>query len=211
MFNRVRRHIADTKTARKKAEQHMQTERRPIAGKAFRMYRITPHAMGAMLLVFLTCAAVENTAGAAPEPELTPPPGATPVREVQAGGAQVYACRAAADGTYQWTLTGPKALLVNDDGSDFGTHGAGPSWTAADGSTIRADGAHPLAVVKRTGAVPALMLKVVSSNGSGLLTGVQYVRRADTEGGVAPARGCDAAHAGATTAVHYSAVYTFFR
>jgi hypothetical protein len=108
-------------------------------------------------------------------------------------------------------LTGPKALLVNDDGSDFGMHGAGPTWTAADGSSIRADGAHPLAVVKRAGAVPGLMLKVVSSNGSGALSGVQFVRRADTEGGAAPATDCDAAHAGATTAVHYSAVYTFFR
>jgi hypothetical protein len=133
------------------------------------MYRKTPRAMGAALLLFLTCAAVHDTAGAAPEPELTPPPGATIVREVQAGGAQVYACRAAADG------------------------------------------AHLLAVVKRAGAVPALMLKVVSSNGSGALSGVQFVRRADTEGGAAPATGCDAAHAGATTAVHYSAVYTFFR
>jgi Protein of unknown function (DUF3455) len=37
------------------------------------------------------------------------------------------------------------------------------------------------------------------------------VRRADTEGGLPPASGCDAAHTGATTAVHYSAVYTFFR
>jgi hypothetical protein len=189
----------------------MQTERRPFAGKALRMYRNTPRATGAALLLFLTCATAGAAANAAPEPELTPPPGATLVREVQAGGAQVYACRTAADGAYQWTLTGPKALLVNDDGSDFGMHGAGPSWTAADGSSIRADGAHPLAVVKRTGAVPALMLKVVSSTGSGALSGVQFVRRADTEGGLAPATGCDAAHAGATTAVHYSAVYTFFR
>jgi uncharacterized protein DUF3455 len=184
---------------------------RACAGKTPGMYRNTLSAAGAALLLFLTCASAGAAAGAAPELELTPPPGATLVREVQAGGVQVYGCRAAADGSYQWTLTGPKALLVNDDGSDFGMHSAGPTWTAADGSSIRADGAHPLAVVKRTGAVPALLLKVVSATGSGALTGVQFVRRADTEGGLAPATGCDAGHAGATTAVHYSAVYAFFR
>jgi len=141
------------------------------------MHRNTLRAAGAALLLFLTRASAGAAADAAPEPEPTPPPGTTLVR-VQAGGAQVYACRSAADGTYQWTLTGPKAPLVNDDGSDFGMHSAGPAWTAVDGSSIRADGAHPLAVVKRTGAVPALMLKVISSNGSGALSGVQFVRRA---------------------------------
>lgn len=175
------------------------------------MKRNIVYAAAAAFVFFLDCASTGAPANAAPDPEPTPPPGTTLVREVQAGGAQVYACRAAADGAYQWTLTGPKAMLLNDDGTDFGTHAAGPSWTAADGSSIRADGAHPVAVVKRPGAVPALLLKVISSNGSGALSGVQFVRRADTEGGVAPATGCDAAHAGATTAVHYSAVYTFFR
>jgi Protein of unknown function (DUF3455) len=177
------------------------------------MHPNTLAAAGAALLLFLACTSAGAAAAPAPAPapDLTPPLGATLVREVQAGGAQVYACRAAAEGTYQWTLTGPKALLVNDDGSDFGIHGAGPSWTAADGSSIRADGAHPLAVVKVTGAVPALLLKVVASTGSGALSGVQFVRRADTEGGLPPLTGCDAAHTGATIAVHYSAVYTFFR
>lgn len=141
----------------------------------------------------------------------SPPPGAVAVREVQAGGAQIYACRATASGPFAWTLVGPKALLINDDGSDFGTHSAGPTWTAADGSSISADGAHPLAKIESAQSIPALVLNVVSSKGQGILSGIRFVRRADTAGGRAPATGCDAQHADATTAVHYSAVYTFYR
>ena len=159
----------------------------------------------------LLLAVVVSSGVAIAQPEPAAPPGSVIVREVQAGGAQVYACRANATGSYQWVLVGPKAVLVNDDGSDFGTHSAGPTWTAVDGSSIGADGAHPLARVDRAQSVPALLLTVTSSHGSGVLNGVRFVRRADTEGGVAPSTGCDAAHLNATAASHYSAVYTFYR
>jgi hypothetical protein len=145
------------------------------------------------------------------ETQPPPPPDAVTVREVQAGGAQVYACRSTASGQFAWTLVGPKAVLINADGSDFGTHSAGPTWTATDGSSVSADGAHPLAKIERPRSVPALLLKVVSSQGQGILTAVRFVRRADTEGGAAPPTGCDAEHADATAAVRYSAVYTFYR
>jgi hypothetical protein len=150
-------------------------------------------------------------ANAVTTPELSPPPGATVVREVQAGGAQVYACRAEAAGAFAWTLVGPKAVLVNEDGSDFGTHSAGPTWVATDGSSIVADGAHPLAKGERPDSVPALLLAVKSSSGSGILTPVRFVRRSDTDGGLPPQTGCDAAHADTTIARHYSAVYTFYQ
>jgi hypothetical protein len=143
--------------------------------------------------------------------QISPPAGASAVREVQGGGAQVYACRAAAGGTYAWKLVGPNAILVNDDGTRFGFHGNGPHWTADDGSTVRADGAHPLAVAKHPGSVPDLLLKVTSASGSGALSGVRFVTRTDSQGGLPPAGGCNAAHAGTTAAEHYSAIYTFYR
>jgi hypothetical protein len=152
-----------------------------------------------------------STAVAAADPEIAAPAGATLVREVQAGGAQVYTCRQAADGSYAWTLAGPNAVLVDADGTTFGTHTAGPTWTASDGSSIVADGAHPLTVVRRPDAVPALMLSVATSSGNGVLSGVRFVRRWDTDGGVAPAGGCLASNAGARLAVHYSAIYSFYR
>jgi hypothetical protein len=171
----------------------------------------TPHVAVTALVLFLACAFSSESTIAAPVPEPTPPAGATVVREVQAGGAQVYACRETETGAFQWTLTGPKAVLINDDGSDFGTHSAGPTWTAVDGSTITGDGAHPLAKIDRFQSVPALLLKVASAHGDGVLSGVRFVRRTETAGGVAPANGCDAAHVNTTVAIRYSAVYTFYR
>ncbi|HTJ24622.1 MAG TPA: DUF3455 domain-containing protein [Candidatus Limnocylindria bacterium] len=167
-------------------------------------------AASAALVLFLSGASLTTAANAASEHQISPPAGATAVREVQGGGAQVYACRAAS-GSYKWTLVGPNAILVNDDGTRFGFHGNGPHWTADDGSTVRADGAHPLATVKHADAVADLLLKVVSESGSGALTGVRFVRRSDSQGGLPPANGCDAGHVGATAAEHYSAIYTFYR
>jgi hypothetical protein len=42
------------------------------------------------------------------------------------------------------------------------------------------------------------------------LAAVNYIVRTHTEGGVAPATGCDKAREGAETRVQYSATYTFF-
>jgi Protein of unknown function (DUF3455) len=165
----------------------------------------------AALVLSLAAASFAATATVVSAEQISPPAGASVVREVQGGGAQVYACRAGAGGAYAWALVGPNAILVNDDGTRFGFHGNGPHWTANDGSTVRADGAHPLAVAKHPGGVPDLLLKVVSEQGSGALSAVKFVTRTDSQGGLAPATGCDAAHAGAMAAEHYSAIYTFYR
>jgi hypothetical protein len=142
---------------------------------------------------------------------LAPPVGAVAIVEVQGGGAQIYVCSATPAQTFGWKLVGPKALLVNDDGSDFGTHAAGPTWTAKDGSSIVADGAHPLARADRPNSVPELVLRVTSATGTGILSAARFVVRSDTDGGTPPADGCDAAHEHATVARHYSAIYTFYR
>jgi hypothetical protein len=165
----------------------------------------------ASMALFVLLAGSGSVAAMAADPEIAPPAGAAVVREVQAGGAQVYACRQTPAGAYQWTLVGPNAILINADGTSFGTHSPGPTWTAADGSAITGDGAHPLAAVKRSEGVPALLLAVASSTGTGVLNGVRFVQRSDTAGGFAPTTGCDASHLNATAAKHYSAVYTFYR
>jgi hypothetical protein len=138
------------------------------------------------------------------------PAGTVAIAEVQGGGAQVYACRATSAQTFAWKLIGPKAVLVNDDGTDFGTHSAGPTWTAKDGSSIVADGANPIARAESPNSVPELVLRVTSASGNGLLSGARFVVRSNTLGGLPPASGCDAAHLNATVARHYSAVYTFY-
>jgi Protein of unknown function (DUF3455) len=128
------------------------------------------------------------------------PAGSVAIVDVQGGGAQIYACRATPAKDFAWKLVGPKAILVNDDGSDFGTHGVGPAWTAKDGSSIVADGAHPITHLDVPNSVPELVLRVTSATGSGILTPARFVVRSDTAGGLPPVSGCDAAHENATVA-----------
>jgi hypothetical protein len=61
------------------------------------------------------------------------------------------------------------------------------------------------------GAIPWLVLHAKSHQGEGVMASVQYIVRMRTEGGMAPASGCDAAHADAEVRVPYSAVYVLFR
>ena len=145
-------------------------------------------------------------------PAIPLPDAATPIASVQAGGVQIYRCAAAVAGTPLWTLDHPVATLYRDDGSVFGSHGAGPMWKAADGSTIVADGNVPITRIVQTGAVPWLALRVTAHTGPGVLADARYVERFDTRGGVAPdASDCTTSTIGAVRAVHYSAVYEFFR
>jgi len=140
------------------------------------------------------------------------PDAATPIVAVQAGGVQIYRCANVAAQSAAWTLDHPAATLYREDGSTFGIHGAGPSWTANDGSGIVADGAVPIARVAQAAAVPWLALRVKAHSGSGILGDARYVERFDTAGGTAPsASECTSDRIGQTRAVHYSAVYQFFR
>lgn len=123
-------------------------------------------------------------------------------------GVQIYVCQPSAT-AFAWKLQGPDAVLTGADGAVVGRHFAGPSWQAADGSTLVGE----LVVASpspRAGAVPWLVLRVRSTAGPGLFSGVTYVTRTQTQGGVAPATGCDADHAGKEVRAPYSAIYTFF-
>jgi hypothetical protein len=59
-------------------------------------------------------------------------------------------------------------------------------------------------------SIPWLLVKVVSHEGTGLLTPVSSIQRINTKGGKAPASGCDVGHAGQEVRVPYSAEYLFF-
>jgi hypothetical protein len=142
---------------------------------------------------------------------LAPPEGQVLQRELLGIGAQVYTCRASAMAAagYEWTFTAPAAVLRDDAGAIAGTHFAGPAWQANDGSKVTAE------VVERapssdTSAIPWLLLRATPAGESGSFGGVAYIQRLDTTGGMAPAGGCDEAHAGAVVRVPYTAVYTFY-
>jgi hypothetical protein len=59
-------------------------------------------------------------------------------------------------------------------------------------------------------SIPWLLLRAKSRSGSGVFASVDYIARVHTEGGLAPADGCDATHTGAERRVPYAALYVFF-
>jgi hypothetical protein len=133
-------------------------------------------------------------------------PGETVALSVHAEGAQVYECKAGADGKLAWTFREPIATLLLD-GKTVGRHYAGPTWEHNDGSAV---------VAKVAGSAPGatpndiawLKLSVVSQRGSGVLTGVTTVQRINTQGGKLDGA-CD--KAGTTRSAPYSAEYVFLR
>jgi hypothetical protein len=60
-------------------------------------------------------------------------------------------------------------------------------------------------------AVPWLLLKAKSTEGTGGLAAVTSIQRVDTAGGKAPAGGCEEGRAGARERVAYRATYYFYR
>ncbi|TPQ33360.1 hypothetical protein C2U70_19365 [Bradyrhizobium guangdongense] len=154
------------------------------------------------LLLLLT-----GAAGAAETlPDAIAAPGETTVLSVHAEGAQVYECKAAADGKLAWSFREPVATLLAE-GKTIGRHYAGPNWEHADGSAVvgkaigNAPGGSPA-------DIPWLKLEVASRRGSGVLTPVTTVQRINTHGGKLEGP-CD--KAGEFKSAPYSADYVFLR
>ena len=144
----------------------------------------------------------------AADPLVPAPQGASTLFEVAADGVQIYACEAKGQG-FEWVFKAPEANLFDAQGLQVGTHFAGPTWKTGDGSSVVGEVAGR-ADAPAGGAIPWLLLRAKSHGGSGILSGVAFIRRADTKGGIAPASGCDAAHSGAEARVGYYALYQFF-
>lgn len=166
--------------------------------------------VGVVLFGFEAAGFAAGPAPVAPEVPVAirVPAGAKLVEKLHATGAQIYGC-AASDGKYAWTLKRPEATLTDAKGAEAGKHGAGPSWTAKDGSSVTAE---KVAQADAPGgdAVPWLLLRAKATSGKGLFAHVSFVQRIATKAGKAPATGCDAAHNGAELRVDYSADYFFY-
>jgi hypothetical protein len=61
------------------------------------------------------------------------------------------------------------------------------------------------------GNIPAQLVKGNPAMGSGAMSGVTYIQRVDTRGGVAPASPCAAGNLGARQTVKYQADYIFYK
>ena len=121
-------------------------------------------------------------------------------------GAQVYECKAGADGELAWAFREPIATLLFD-GKTVGRHYAGPNWEYSDGSAVvgQAVGTAPGSVAID---IPWLKLDVTSRRGTGIL-----VRRHDSAADQHDGRKTQwrLRQGGHLCSVPYSADYVFLR
>lgn len=139
-------------------------------------------------------------------PEAIQAPGEQLIALLSAEGAQVYECKAAADGKLSWSFREPIATLI-ENGKTVGRHYAGPSWELQDGSAVTAK-VTATAPSRTEGAIPYLKLEVTERRGNGALSAATTVQRVGTIGGKLEGA-CE--RTGAFKSVPYSATYIFLR
>jgi hypothetical protein len=71
---------------------------------------------------------------------------------------------------------------MDEKGEVIGKHYKGPVWEAADGSKVGGQ-VQQRANAPNANAVPWLLLKATSNQGTGTFARVTYIQRVDTEGG----------------------------
>ncbi|WP_413706022.1 DUF3455 domain-containing protein [Ralstonia sp. Ralssp110] len=112
------------------------------------------------------------------------------VATLSATGVQIYVCKRDGDKPLAWAFKAPLAELYDASGKLVIKHGAGPSWEAPDGSKITGKVLQQVPNTAEAGAIPLLLLQATNVGGAGLLSGVRYVQRLQTHGGIAPAQPC---------------------
>ena len=125
-------------------------------------------------------------------------------------GEITYECREKKDmaGAHEWAFVAPVATLYSGDKKTVGKYYAGPTWEANDGSKVTGK---QLAVAPAApGNIPLQLVKTDPAMGAGAMTGVSYIQRLNTKGGVAPAMACDATSKGKRQQVAYEADYVFY-
>ncbi len=138
------------------------------------------------------------------------PAGQKQTMSTWATGEITYECREKAGmaGAHEWVFVGPVATLYGADKKTVGKYYAGPTWEAADGSKVTGK---QVAVAPATpGSIPLQLVKADPAMGAGAMTGVSYIQRLNTKGGVAPAMACDAMGKGKRQVVAYEADYVFY-
>lgn len=140
------------------------------------------------------------------------PAGHRVAMETVGKGRILYECRAKASaaGEYEWFFVGPDAQLWDRQGAMVGRYFGPPAtWESKDGSKVTAT---QVAVAPgMAGSIPLQLVKANPAMGQGAMTGVTYIQRVATRGGVAPAMACGASNIGARQVVDYQADYIFYR
>ena len=127
-------------------------------------------------------------------------------------GDITYLCSPKKDmaGQFEWVFVGPDARLNDRSGKQVGNYFGPPAtWESMDGSKLT--GAQVAVAPGSAGSIPLQLVKGNPAMGSGAMTGVTYIQRVATQGGVAPATACAAGNAGAKQVVKYQADYIFYK
>ena len=127
-------------------------------------------------------------------------------------GEITWQCRADKDmaGKYAWAFAGPDAKLLDRSGKQVGKYYGPPAtWESMDGSKF--DGKQLAVAPGGEGNIPFQLVKANPAMGTGAMTGVTYVQRSATKGGVAPKSDCGAANVDAKVIVKYQADYVFYK
>jgi Protein of unknown function (DUF3455) len=163
----------------------------------------------ALLGSILVAGALPAGAGGSRPPqvpeEIQIPAGFKVVLDVTGKGVQIYSCTAGG----AWALREPAAVLYGRRDRAVGIHFLGPTFESFDGSSVLAKLDKSVPAPDPAKAIAWLLLAAVSTQGDGVLAGVDYVHRIETRGGVAPTGTCDPA-GDSTVAVPYRARYVFY-
>jgi hypothetical protein len=164
-------------------------------------------------LALSACAGMTQDKMTAPDvpAPIAVPAGNKPAMTLKGVGLLTYECRAKAGstGAYEWVFAAPDAALQDKGGKQVGKYYGGPTWEHSDGSKITGK---QLAVAPAGGGnIPLQLVQTTPAVGSGAFSGVTYIQRVNTVGGVAPSTPCDAAAVNNKQTVKYSADYVFYK
>ncbi len=140
------------------------------------------------------------------------PTGHMVAMETVGSGQITYECRekAAMVGSFEWVFVGPDAALKDRMGRTVGRYYGPPAtWENQDGSKIT--GTQVAVAPAGSGSIPLQLVKANQAMGQGAMSGVTYIQRVATKGGVAPAMACVADTKGRKEVVDYQADYVFWK
>jgi hypothetical protein len=154
--------------------------------------------------------------GAAPRAQAPPlgffsrirvPDGHEPVLQLAAKGVQIFRCEREGNG-FDWRFRQPEADLFDAQGQAMARHGVNFSFEHRDGSRLLGT----VVAHDRAGAADALpwLLLSTKSFGKGEFSGISYVQRVNTSGGMPP-QGCPASQANRLLRVDFTADFVFYR
>jgi hypothetical protein len=134
---------------------------------------------------------------------LETPAGSTLAAHAFATGVQIYRWN-----DTSWVFVSPSAVLTSDAARTkmIAIHYSGPTWQSVGGDRVIA--AAGGSCKASPDAIPWLLLNATATDPSGTFSGVKYIQRLNTVGGLAPST---PGSPGEVVSVPYAAEYFFYR